>query len=180
MVVRLLAVSLMGFGAALSPTLANEAVPMATLDYVVTYTLSGETKGQMVYRHSASANRVLMQMNADGQRASILLEPKTGVGRMWTADQPGVVMRMDGAPSEMPRGRRLGQTSNHAGEACALWQVDEARVCLASDGIPLAFENGGTLAVATRIERAAQPANLFQPPRGQEMRLPGMRLPSPF
>jgi hypothetical protein len=162
------------------PAFASEPVPMATIDYAVTYTLSGETKGQMVYRHSASASRVLMQMNADGQRASVLIEPKTGVGRMWTADHPGMVMRMDGQPSDSPRGRRLGQNANHAGESCSFWQVDDARVCLTSDGVPLAFESEGARAVASKVERAGQPANLFQPPRGQEMRMPGMKLPTPF
>jgi hypothetical protein len=163
-----------------APAVANEPVPMAAIDYAVTYTLSGGSKGQMVYRHSASASRILMQMNADGERASVLIEPKTGIGRMWTAGQPGMVMRMDGPRSDAPRGRRSGQTASHAGESCAIWQVEDARVCLAADGVPLAFESEGTRAVATRIERAAQPANLFQPPRGQEMRMPGMKLPTPF
>jgi hypothetical protein len=163
-----------------APAFANEPVPMATIDYAVTYTLSGASKGQMTYRHSASANRVLMQMTVDGQRASVLLEPKSGIGRMWTADQPGMVMRMDGPPSDRPNGRKLGQAAQHAGEACTQWQVDQARVCLASDGVPLAFEAEGTRAVATRVERANQPAASFQPPRGQEMRMPGMKLPAPF
>jgi hypothetical protein len=162
------------------PSLANEPVPMATRDYAVTYTLSGGSKGQMVYRHSAASGRVLMQMTVDGQRASVLLEPKSGIGRMWTADQPGMVMRMDGRPSDRPQGRKLAETARHADEACTLWQVDDARVCLAADGVPLAFESEGTKAVATRIERTDQSAASFQPPRGQEMRMPAMKLPMPF
>jgi hypothetical protein len=165
---------------AAAPALANEPVPIATIDYAVTYTLSGGSKGQMVYRHSSSASRVLMQMTVDGQRASVLLEPKSGVGRMWTADQPGMVMRMDSAPSDKPSGRKLGQTAQHAGETCVMWQVDTARVCLAPDGVPLAFESEGTRAVATKVERVNQAAAAFQPPRGQEMRVPGMKMPLPF
>ncbi len=173
--------SLIIAGASLTgATHANEPVPVATIDYAVTYTLSGGTTGQMVYRHSASASRILMQMNADGQRANVLIEPRTGIGRMWTASQPGMVMRMDGPRSDAPLGRRTGQTASHAGEACAIWQVDDARVGLAADGVPLAFESEGTRAVASKIERTAQAANLFQPPRGQEMRVPGMKLPPPF
>jgi hypothetical protein len=162
------------------PTLANEPVPMASIDYAVTYTLTGSSKGQMTYRHSAASNRVLMQMAVDGQRASVLLEQKSGIGRMWIAEQPGMVMRMDGSPSDKPTGRRLGQPAQHAGEACTQWQVEQARVCLAADGVPLAFEAEGTKAVATKVERVAQPTASFQPPRGQEMRVPGMKLPTPF
>jgi hypothetical protein len=160
--------------------LASEPLPMATVDYAVTYALTGSTRGGMTYRHAAARGQVLMQMTLDGQAATILLDPKTGAARMWGAGMPGMVARFDAAPSDKPRGTRTSDTATHAGERCTIWRVDKSRVCLAADGVPIAFEAEGSRATATRVERTVQPAQLFTPPPGQEMRMPGVALPLPF
>jgi hypothetical protein len=162
---------------------ASQTMPVPTVDYEIHYRLAGRQTGTMVHRFSRSGGTFRMDITMGKERMSGVFELGGGPVRLWSPSMPGMVMRIDGARNGPPIGVSTGNSASALGERCENWKTEGSLVCVAADGIPLGFESEGVKATAIKIERKAQDAKLFIPPKGQEMVMPGgaaMRPPGPF
>lgn len=164
----------LGFGLFAAQALAKEAqLPFSKLDHAVTFQSKQLGDGGLLtLRFAPGRDLIRMELWSHGELQIGLIEMKTGAKRMWgKKSQPDTVFLVEGKPPS-DRGLPTDRTRTVLGEACRVWKTEAADICLAADGVLLAFGSGGNIAEAVAVERAAQAVSLFAVPEGtSEMRL---------
>lgn len=168
--------------AALAPvsSVRAQTIPMPSVDYETKATLIGGMA--MSSRHSNGKMRVEISPPGMQTMVSIIdLRAKKAVALFAMPGAPAMAMEMDFAEAEEQygvvagRGKRVG-SSSAAGEACDLWQVEDAAgsnenavACVTRDGIALRVEatvegKRRTVFEVTELKRTPQDPKMFALP----------------
>jgi hypothetical protein len=161
----------------------KQPIRIPATDYDAEYRMDGEMDGTMLFRFARDPARVRVEIAVQGQKMVAVHDLKGRVSRMWSPAMAGMIMRVDGDRQSAITGDPTADTRLVLGEKCLVWKTSGGDVCLAKDGVPLAFSGRNMKAEAVRLERRPQPAAAFDLPKGQEMPLKigqGMKLPMPF
>lgn len=161
----------------------KQPIQMPSADYEAEYRMSGEMEGAMLFRFAREPAKARVEMAVQGQKMVAVHDLKARVSRMWSPAMAGMIMRVDGDKQSGITGDPTPDTRQVLGEKCLVWKTTGGEVCLAQDGVPLAFSGRNMKAEVVRLERRPQPPASFELPRGQEMPLKigqGMKLPMPF
>lgn len=149
-----------------SPALAEP--PFPTTDFSGTWIIhdGGGNEFQAEMAYSATDRSMRMDMAPGGVEMHAIRDMETGEMVMWSAQMPGMGLRLD-TPKELDvSATATGETRTVNGESCEVWKIESGTACLAEGNVPLQTEADGVTAELTDVARGPQDESLFSPPPG--------------
>ena len=145
---------------------ARAEPPLPTTDFSGTWVVQdrGGNQFRADMQYSAEEKAMRMSMSAGGQQMDMIRDMDTGEVVMWSAQMPGMGMRMETPTGQDVDARPTGDMREVNGETCEVWEVEGGTACIGEDNIPLTTEAVSATAELQDLQRTPQDAALFEPP----------------